>query len=58
VTKVEVNDDRLVAYVQGLDQVLAVKSELTIPLAQVKSGTVSPRTTQSRNAFAIANDSQ
>lgn len=41
-TKVEVQDDRLVAHVQGLDQVLALKSELTIPLAQVKSATASP----------------
>jgi hypothetical protein len=41
-TKVEVQDDRLVAHVQGLDQVLALKSELTIPLAHVKSATASP----------------
>jgi hypothetical protein len=33
VTKVEVQADRLVAHVQGLDQVLGLKSELTIPLA-------------------------
>jgi hypothetical protein len=42
VTKVEVQADRLVAQVHGLDQVLALKSELTIPLAHVKSATVSP----------------
>ena len=41
-TKVEVQADRLVAQVHGLDQVLALKSELTIPLAHVKSATVSP----------------
>jgi hypothetical protein len=41
-TKVEVQNDRLVAHVQGLDQVLALKSELTIPLAHVKSATASP----------------
>jgi len=41
-TKVEVQDDRLVARIQGLDQVLALKSELTIPLAHVKGAAVSP----------------
>jgi len=42
VTKVEVRADRLVAHVQGLDQVLALKSELTIPLSHVKGANVSP----------------
>lgn len=41
-TNVEVQDDRLIARIQGLDQVLALKSELTIPLAHVKSAKVSP----------------
>ena len=41
-TKVEVQDDRLVARIQGLDQVLALKSELTIPLAHLKGAAVSP----------------
>lgn len=41
-TRVEVRDDRLVAHVQGLDKVLALKSELTIPLAHVRSAVVSP----------------
>lgn len=41
-TKVEVQADRLVAHVEGLDQVLALKSELTIPLAHVKGAAVSP----------------
>ena len=41
-TKVEVRADRLVAHVQGLDQVLALKSELTIPLSHVKGANVSP----------------
>ena len=41
-TKVEVQADRLVARIQGLDQVLALKSELTIPLAHLKGAAVSP----------------
>ena len=41
-TEVEVEDDQLIARIQGLDQVLALKSELTIPLAHVKSAAVSP----------------
>jgi hypothetical protein len=42
VTKVEIENDRLVARIQGLDQVLAFKSELSIPLAHVKGAAVSP----------------
>jgi hypothetical protein len=42
VTKVEVEDGRLIARIQGLDQVLAFKSELSIPLAHVKGAAVSP----------------
>jgi hypothetical protein len=41
-TRVELQDDRLIAHIQGLDKVLALKSELTIPLAHVKGATVSP----------------
>jgi hypothetical protein len=41
-TKVEIQDDRLVAGIQGLDQVLALRSELSIPLAHVKGAAVSP----------------
>ena len=41
-TKVEIQDDRLVARIQGLDKVLALRSELSIPLAHVKGATVSP----------------
>jgi hypothetical protein len=42
VTKVEVDDGHLIARIQGLDQVLAFKSELSIPLAHVKGAAVSP----------------
>jgi len=42
VTKVEIENDRLIARIQGLDQVLAFKSELSIPLAHVKGAAVSP----------------
>jgi hypothetical protein len=42
VTKVEIEDERLIARIQGLDQVLAFKSELSIPLAHVKGAAVSP----------------
>jgi hypothetical protein len=42
VTKVEIENDRLVARIQGLDQVLAFKSELSIPLAHVKGAAESP----------------
>ena len=41
-TEIEVKDDHLIARIQGLDQVLALKSELTIPLAHVNSAAVSP----------------
>lgn len=41
-TRIEIQDDRLMAHIQGLDKVLALKSELTIPLAHVKGATVSP----------------
>jgi hypothetical protein len=42
VTKVEIQDGRVIARIQGLDQVLAFKSELSIPLAHVKGAAVSP----------------
>jgi hypothetical protein len=42
VTKVEIENDRLIARIQGLDQVLAFKSELSISLAHVKGAAVSP----------------
>ena len=41
-TTVEIQDGRLIARIQGLDQVLAFKSELSIPLAHVKSAAESP----------------
>ncbi|HXN04689.1 MAG TPA: hypothetical protein VN895_07640 [Candidatus Acidoferrum sp.] len=41
-TKVEIQDDQLVARIQGLDQVLALSSELRIPLTHVRSAAVSP----------------
>jgi len=41
-TKVEIQDGRLMARIEGLDQVLAFKSELSIPLAHVKGAAVSP----------------
>ena len=41
-TKVEIENDRLIARIQGLDQMLAFKSELSIPLAHVKGAAVSP----------------
>src|ERR1700731_2624989 len=41
-TNVEIQDDRLVARVQGLDQVLALRSELSIPLTHVRGAAVSP----------------
>jgi hypothetical protein len=41
-TKVEIQDGRLLARIEGLDQVLAFKSELSIPLAHVKGAAVSP----------------
>jgi hypothetical protein len=41
-TKVEIQDDRLIARIQGLDRVLALTSELTIPLEHVKGAAVSP----------------
>ena len=40
-TKVEIQDGRLIARIEGLDQVLAFKSELSIPLAHVKGAAVS-----------------
>jgi len=40
-TRVEIQDDRLIARIQGVDKVLALKSELTIPLAHVKGASVS-----------------
>ena len=41
-TNVEIQDDRLVARIQGLDQVLALRSELSIPLTHVRGAAVSP----------------
>jgi hypothetical protein len=41
-TKVEIQDDRLVARIQGLDHVLALRSELSIPLTHVRGAAVSP----------------
>jgi hypothetical protein len=41
VTKVEIEDGRLIARIEGLDHVLAFKSELSIPLAHVKGAAVS-----------------
>jgi hypothetical protein len=41
-TNVDIRDGLLIARIQGLDQVLALKSELTIPLAHLKGATVSP----------------
>jgi hypothetical protein len=41
-TRVEIQDDRLIAHIQGVDKVLALKSELSIPLAHVKGASVSP----------------
>jgi hypothetical protein len=41
-TKVEIQDGRLMARIEGLDQVLAFKSELSIPIAHVKGAAVSP----------------
>lgn len=41
-TKVEIENGRLIARIQGLDQVLAFKSELSIPLAHLKGASVSP----------------
>jgi hypothetical protein len=41
-TTVEIQDDQLVARVHGLDQVLALRSELSLPLAHVKGAAVSP----------------
>jgi hypothetical protein len=41
-TRVEIQDDRLVARIQGLDQVLALRSELSIPLTHVRGAAVSP----------------
>jgi hypothetical protein len=41
-TRIEIQDDRLIARIQGLDRVLALTSELSIPLAHVKSAAVSP----------------
>jgi hypothetical protein len=40
VTTVEIQDGSLLARIQGLDQVLALKSELSIPLSHVKGATV------------------
>jgi hypothetical protein len=42
VTKVEIDDGHLIARIQGLDRVLAFKSELSIPLGHVKGAVVSP----------------
>jgi hypothetical protein len=41
-TKVDIEGDRLVARIQGLDKVLALTSELSNPLAHVKGAAVSP----------------
>lgn len=41
-TNVEIQDDQLVARIQGLDQVLALSSELRIPLTHVRGAAVSP----------------
>ena len=54
-TKVEIQDGRLMARIEGLDQVLAFKSELSIPLAHVKGAAVSPLEVRRRwrNALRI-----
>jgi hypothetical protein len=41
-TNVEIQDDQLVARIQGLDQVLALSSELRVPLTHVRGAAVSP----------------
>jgi hypothetical protein len=41
-TNVGIQDDQLVARIQGLDQVLALSSELRIPLTHVRGAAVSP----------------
>jgi hypothetical protein len=41
-TRIEIQDGQLVARIQGLDQVLALRSELSIPLAHVQGAAVSP----------------
>jgi hypothetical protein len=42
VTEVQIKDERLVARIQGFDRVLALKSELAVPLSHVKGAEVSP----------------
>jgi hypothetical protein len=42
VTKVEIQDGRLIARIQGLDQVLALNSELSIPIGHVRGASISP----------------
>ena len=41
-TNVEIQDDQLVARIQGLDKVLALSSELRVPLTHVRGAAVSP----------------
>ena len=41
-TEIDLEGDRLVARVHGLDKVLALRSELTVPLTHVKGAEVSP----------------
>ena len=48
-TKVEIQDDRLIARIQGLDQVLALRSELSIPLEHVQGAAVSPTEVRKRS---------
>jgi len=41
-TEIELDGDRLVARIRGVDRVLALKSELMVPLTHVKGAEVSP----------------
>jgi hypothetical protein len=41
-TEVQIEANRLVARIQGFDRVLALKSELAVPLSHVKGAEVSP----------------
>jgi len=41
-TEIELDADRLVARIRGVDKVLALKSELTVALTHIKGAEVSP----------------
>ena len=41
-TEIEVEGDRLVARIHGVDKVLALKSELTVPLTHLEGAEVTP----------------